>query len=53
MAITRARSQLYLSYPLIRVTSNRDDLAQKPSRFLAEIPGGLVEEWNLKPPGGY
>ncbi|MGA2556000.1 MAG: ATP-dependent helicase [Verrucomicrobiota bacterium] len=53
VAVTRARSHLYLTYPLLRLTSNRDDLSQKPSRFLAEIPRGLVEEWNLKTPGGY
>ncbi|HXR06867.1 MAG TPA: UvrD-helicase domain-containing protein [Candidatus Acidoferrum sp.] len=52
VAVTRARSHLYLTYPLLRLTSNRDDLSQKPSRFLAEIPRGLVEEWNLKTPLG-
>ncbi len=53
VAVTRARSHLYLTYPLLRLTSNRDDLSQKPSRFLAEIPRDLVEEWNLTAPGGF
>ena len=53
MAVTRARSHLYMSYPLLRVTSGRDELEQEPSRFLAEIPGALLEEWNLQLPGAY
>ena len=50
MAITRARNELYLSYPLIRAGSGGSgDMMQQPSRFLAEIPKELVEEWNLRP----
>jgi DNA helicase-2/ATP-dependent DNA helicase PcrA len=52
VAVTRARSHLYLTYPLLRVTANRDELSQKPSRFLSEIPHALVEAWNLRWPGG-
>jgi len=48
VAITRARNELYLSYPLIRATGNMGDMMQQPSRFLGEIPGELVEEWNLR-----
>jgi DNA helicase-2/ATP-dependent DNA helicase PcrA len=48
VALTRARSQLYLTYPMLRATYGSDELAQKPSRFLSEIPRGLLEEWNLK-----
>jgi superfamily I DNA/RNA helicase len=51
--VTRARSHLYLTYPLLRVTGSRDELSQKPSRFLAEIPPALVEVWNLRLPGGF
>jgi DNA helicase-2/ATP-dependent DNA helicase PcrA len=53
VAVTRARSQLYLTYPLLRVTAGSDELLQKPSRFLSEIPRDLVEEWNLKMLGAY
>jgi DNA helicase-2/ATP-dependent DNA helicase PcrA len=53
VAVTRARSHLYLSYPLLRVTSGSDELEQEPSRFLAEIPGALLDEWNLQLPGAY
>jgi DNA helicase-2/ATP-dependent DNA helicase PcrA len=54
VAITRARDELYLSYPLIRVTAGfSGDVMQQPSRFLKEIPAELVEEWNLKPFSAY
>jgi len=50
VAITRARNELYLSYPLIRVVQGyAGDAMQQPSRFLKEIPDDLVDEWNLKP----
>jgi DNA helicase-2/ATP-dependent DNA helicase PcrA len=50
VAITRARNELYLSYPLIRAGyGGSGDMMQQPSRFLEEIPGDLVEEWNLRP----
>jgi DNA helicase-2/ATP-dependent DNA helicase PcrA len=48
VALTRARSQLYLTYPLLRVTAGSDELRQRPSRFLSDIPRDLTEEWNLK-----
>ena len=49
VAVTRARNELYLSYPLIRATpGNTGDLMQSPSRFLGEIPKELIEEWNLR-----
>jgi DNA helicase-2/ATP-dependent DNA helicase PcrA len=49
VAITRARDELYLSYPLIRASyGNSGDLLQHPSRFLQEIPKELIEEWNLR-----
>ncbi|MEW6305262.1 MAG: UvrD-helicase domain-containing protein [Verrucomicrobiota bacterium] len=49
VAVTRARDELYLSYPLIRVTQGyTGDMMQHPSRFLHEIPKDLIEEWNLR-----
>ncbi|MFN7141576.1 MAG: 3'-5' exonuclease, partial [Limisphaerales bacterium] len=50
VAVTRAKNELYLSYPLIRITpGNTGDIMQSPSRFLGEIPKDLVDEWNLRP----
>jgi DNA helicase-2/ATP-dependent DNA helicase PcrA len=50
VAITRARNELYLIYPLIRASfgSSGGDAMQHPSRFLSEIPGELLNEWNLR-----
>jgi DNA helicase-2/ATP-dependent DNA helicase PcrA len=49
VAITRARNELYLSYPLIRSTPGGGaDLMQRPSRFLTEISNELLEELNLR-----
>ncbi len=50
VAVTRARNELYLSYPIIRMMpGGTGDMFQQPSRFLGEIPKELVEEWNLRP----
>jgi DNA helicase II / ATP-dependent DNA helicase PcrA len=51
VAITRARNELYLSYPLIRSVPGGGPEAQLPSRFLKEIPSTLIEECNLRPYG--
>jgi len=48
VAITRARNELYLSYPLIRAGFGGGDYIQQPSRFLGEIPNDLLDEWNLR-----
>ena len=49
VAVTRARNELYLSYPLIRAGyGNSGATMQQPSRFLQEIPKELVDEWNLR-----
>jgi DNA helicase-2/ATP-dependent DNA helicase PcrA len=50
VAVTRARNELYLSYPLLRTIGYQDgDMLQQPSRFLKEIPSQVVEAWDLKP----
>ena len=49
VAITRAKDELYLSYPLIRMTAGYSgDIMQQPSRFLRGLPKDVVEEWNLR-----
>jgi len=49
VAVTRARNELYLSYPMMRKGFSGDSFdLQHPSRFLGEIQEELVEEWNLR-----
>jgi DNA helicase-2/ATP-dependent DNA helicase PcrA len=50
VSITRAKNELYLSYPLMRggFGNSGGDTYQSPSRFLSEIPKGLMNEWNLR-----
>ncbi len=49
VAVTRARNELYLVYPLTRAGyGGSGGLIQRPSRFLKEIPPELAEEWNLR-----
>src|SRR6476646_3214236 len=48
VAITRARDELYLSYPHMRLNAGFGDVFQRPSRFLKEIPNALVEDWEVK-----
>lgn len=48
VASTRAKNELYLSYPLMRFTQGRQgDIMQQPSRFLNELPEKVYESWNL------
>ena len=51
VAITRAKNELYLSYPLFRASfgNSGGDGMQQPSRFLSEIPTDLLNQWNLRP----
>src|SRR4030095_10700638 len=50
VGITRAKKQLYLSYPLIRMSAGYSgDFMQQKSRFLYELPKELLDEWVLKP----
>ncbi len=45
---TRARSELYLSYPIVRPGGGMTgSLLQQPSRFLREIPTSLMEPWEI------
>jgi len=50
VAITRAKTELYLSYPLMRASfaNSGGDGMQRPSRFLSEIPRDLLNEWRLR-----
>jgi DNA helicase-2/ATP-dependent DNA helicase PcrA len=48
VAITRARDELYLTYPHMRLSGGFGDIFQRPSRFLKEIPTQLIEDWQIK-----
>jgi DNA helicase-2/ATP-dependent DNA helicase PcrA len=48
VAITRARRELHFSYPLLRRTGGLGEMVPGRSRFLHEIPGRLIDEWNLR-----
>ena len=48
VSITRARDELYLTYPHMRLNAGYGDMFQRPSRFLKEIPTALLEDWQVK-----
>ena len=47
VAVTRARDQLYLTYPYIWHGAQGGETIQRPSPFLEDIPEELVEEWQV------
>ncbi len=47
VAITRAKDELYVTYPLLLTDHNRQTVLQKPSRFVTECPPALFEIWDL------
>jgi len=48
VALTRAKDELYLTYPLMMIDYQRHAVLQKPSRFVTECPPALFEIWNLE-----
>jgi DNA helicase-2/ATP-dependent DNA helicase PcrA len=48
VAVTRARDQLYITYPLMVVDHTRQTVLQRPSRFVTEVPPELYEIWSLE-----
>jgi DNA helicase-2/ATP-dependent DNA helicase PcrA len=51
VAVTRARDELYLTYPILRLNAGYGEAFQRPSRFLGELPKELLEEWQVTPGG--
>ncbi|MFT6794822.1 MAG: DNA helicase-2/ATP-dependent DNA helicase PcrA [Rubritalea sp.] len=47
VALTRAKDQLYLSYPMMNPRSYSGEVFQHPSRFLDDFPPELVDEWKV------
>jgi len=48
VALTRARDQLYITYPLMVTDHTRQTVLQRPSRFVTEVPPELYEIWSLE-----
>jgi DNA helicase-2/ATP-dependent DNA helicase PcrA len=48
VAITRARDQLYITYPHVVQDRTRQTILQRPSRFVTEVPPELYEIWSLE-----
>jgi DNA helicase-2/ATP-dependent DNA helicase PcrA len=47
VAVTRAKDELYLTYPSMDRNAGYGEMFQRPSRFLAEVPKALLEEWQI------
>jgi DNA helicase II / ATP-dependent DNA helicase PcrA len=47
VALTRAKDELYLTYPCCWPTGSLEQQIQRPSRFLKELPSELLEEWRV------
>jgi DNA helicase-2/ATP-dependent DNA helicase PcrA len=51
VSVTRAKDELYLTYPLIWRQARDGDVLQRPSRFLADLDSSLYETWSVR--GGW
>ena len=47
VAVTRAKDQLYLTYPMTNPRSYSGEFVLSPSRFLDAIPKNMVEQWKV------
>lgn len=48
VTVTRAKDELYLTYPVLNFQARDGEVVQKPSRFLSELPSDLMESWNVR-----
>lgn len=48
VALTRARDELYVCYPMTETDRARQTVLHRPSRFVTETPRSLYEIWNLE-----
>ena len=48
VTVTRAKDELYLTYPVIHHQARDGDVIQRPSRFIKDVPPELMEAWNVK-----
>jgi len=47
VALTRAKDELHLCFPMMWPGNHTGEMMQRPSPFLAEIPAGLMEAWQV------
>jgi DNA helicase-2/ATP-dependent DNA helicase PcrA len=47
VALTRAKDELYVCYPLIETDRARQTVLHRPSRFVTEVPKALFEVWDV------
>ncbi len=47
VALTRAKDQIYMVYPMTNPRSYTGDYVLSPSRFIDDIPEEMLEEWNV------
>jgi DNA helicase-2/ATP-dependent DNA helicase PcrA len=47
VALTRAKDELYLTYPMMNPKSYTGDILCRASQFLDDFPQQLIEEWNV------
>ena len=47
VALTRAKDELYVCYPIVESDHSRQAIIQRPSRFVLEVPRSLFEIWNV------
>jgi DNA helicase-2/ATP-dependent DNA helicase PcrA len=48
VTVTRAKDELYLTYPVINHQARDGDIMMRPSRFITDLPKDLVEEWKVR-----
>ncbi|MBA4137803.1 MAG: DNA helicase UvrD [Opitutus sp.] len=53
VAVTRARNELYISYPRVATRAGPGGMMLSPSRFLLELPNNLYEELRIKRSWGW
>lgn len=53
VAVTRAKDELYLTYPVLRSIAGSDERWQEPSRFLGELPRDLTNQWKIVAPSAF
>ena len=47
VAVTRAKQELFLTYPINVYDKMTGSVLSKPSRFLDDLPSSFIETWNL------